>query len=77
MVTNDLRGAEMRYVRFIFSAGYAGTATEEVAAFDADASDELVEECFQEWYENQRRDDGGWVPIPQDEADEIGVDVEY
>ena len=63
-----------KYFKFHYDAGYVGTDVDEVYKFDDDISDNEVEELFDDWYDNQRRDNGEYEEISQEEAEELGID---
>lgn len=63
-----------KYFKFHYDAGYVGTDVDEVYKFDDDISDNEVEETFDDWYEEQRSDNGEYEEISQEEAEELGID---
>lgn len=63
-----------KYFKFHYDAGYVGTDVDEVYKFDDDISDNEVEEVFDDWYEEQRSDNGEYEEISQEEAEELGID---
>ena len=63
-----------KYFKFHYDAGYVGTDVYEVYKFDDDISDNEVEEVFDDWYEEQRSDNGEYEEISQEEAEELGID---
>ena len=63
-----------KYFKFHYDAGYVGTDVDEVYKFDDDISDNEVEEVFDDWYDEQRSDNGEYEEISQEEAEELGID---
>lgn len=63
-----------KYFKFHYDAGYVGTDVDEVYKFDDDISDNEVEDAFDEWYDDQRSDNGEYEEISQEEAEELGID---
>ena len=66
-----------KYYKFKFSAGFAGTATENIIKFDDNVTEKEIEEIFNDWYEEQRRDYGSNNEISEEEAERLGVDEDY
>lgn len=63
-----------KYYKFHYSAGYVGTDVDEVIKVSDDVSEKELEEIFDDWYESQRNDSGGYEEISEEEAEEIGID---
>lgn len=63
-----------KYFKFHYDAGYIGTDVNEVFKFDGDISDNEVEDVFDNWYDEQRSDNGSYEEISQEEAEELGID---
>lgn len=63
-----------KYYQFHYDAGYVGTDVDEVIKVSDDVSEKELEEIFDDWYEGQRSDSGGYEEISEDEAEEIGID---
>lgn len=63
-----------KYFKFHYSAGYCGTDVDEVFKFSDDTSEKEIEEIFNDWYDEQRSDNGRYVGISKEEAEELGID---
>lgn len=63
-----------KYYKFHYDAGYIGTDVDEVMKVSDDTSESEVEGIFDDWYDEQRSDHGGFEEISKDEAEEIGID---
>ncbi len=63
-----------KYYKFYYDAGYIGTDVEEVFKISDDVSEKELEEIFDDWYDSQRSDSGGYEEISEEEAEEIGID---
>ena len=58
------------YVKFIYDSGYCGGEFEEIVEFPDDM-DEIEIECeFEIWYENQKRDNGYWEILSEEEVED-------
>lgn len=54
----------MRRIKFSLSIGYANAGHEEVVEFDDDATDEQIEQDYQDWCSSYI--DGGWWPADEE-----------
>ncbi len=66
-----------KYYKFHYSAGYVGTDVDEVMKFSDDVSENEVQETFDDWYEEQRSDEGDFEEISEEEAEDLGIDEDY
>ena len=66
-----------KYFKFCFSAGYAGTDTKQIMKVNNDSTEKEVDELFEGWYAETRTDSGYYEEIPEEEAEELGVDEDY
>ncbi len=60
-----------KYYKFKYSAGFSGTETNEVIKFSDDVSESEVQETFDDWYAEQRRDCGDFEEISKEEAEDL------
>lgn len=66
-----------KYYKFHYSAGYVGTDETAVYKYADSVEEKEVQEDFDEWYEEQRKDCGNFEEISEEEAEEEGVDEDY
>lgn len=66
-----------KYYRFKYSAGYAGTDTEEIVEVPDSYTSGDVQELFDEWYEEQDTSYGDFEEISEDEAQSCGIEESY
>lgn len=66
-----------KYYKFHYSAGYAGTDVDEIVKFSDDVSESEVKETFDDWYEEQRSDEGNFEEISEEKAEDLGIDEDY
>ncbi len=62
-----------KYYKFKYSAGFSGTETDKVIKFSDDITETEVQEAFDDWYAEQRRDYGDFEEISEEEAASLGV----
>lgn len=66
-----------KYYKFRYSSGFAGARKDKVIKFDDDVSLDEVNEAFEDWYKEQRRDHGDFKEISEEEAENLGIDIDY
>lgn len=66
-----------KYRKFTYSAGYAGTEVESVYKFSDAYTEDEIESIYNDWYDEQRGDEGSSEEISEEEALASGIEEEF